>query len=220
MTCSRRSSLLNRLPVTCSRLQSQLADQKTFSQALSQLQNSRQSIASAGQPSQQSAQSGQQGQQGQNGQQGQSGQNGQQGQSGQPGQGQSGQPGQGQTAGGGGGTNASSLPPSNRTGTAGNPTGQKPSGGTGQLDTSVYAPLDKQPKGSGEMTVPGQDTNQGETTSREQNDPLGGANNPSLVPYQSVYQSYLDTASQAMDQSYIPPSLKDYVKTYFDALQP
>ncbi|MBE0695311.1 MAG: hypothetical protein IH586_00135, partial [Anaerolineaceae bacterium] len=64
---------------------SDLANQKAFNQTLSQLQNSRQSLSSAGQPAQQA-----QGQQGQGQGQGQGG----------------------QTAGGGGGTNANSLPPS------------------------------------------------------------------------------------------------------------
>jgi len=56
--------------------------------------------------------------------------------------------------------------------------------------------------------------------SSEQPDPLGGVNNPSLIPYDAVYQTYLDAASRAIDQSYIPPGLKDYIRAYFSQLEP
>ncbi len=205
--------------------QGELADQKAFSQTLNQLQNSRQAVANAGQQGQQRAQG--QNAQGQN--QGQSGQNGQgqngQGQNGQgqqsgQGQGNQGQqPGQGQ-AGGGGGTTANTLPGGKRTGQAGDPQGQANPGGVGQLDSQVYVPREKRPQGDGELFIPGQDTDQGNTQTNSQRDPTTGSSNPALVPYQAVYQSYLDSAAQAMDQSYIPPGLKDYVKEYFSQLEP
>lgn len=187
---------------------SDLANQRTLNQSLSQLQSSRQSLANAGQQGRQAAQSGQSGQAGQNSQNNQA--------QGQNGQGQ----GQGQQPGGGGGTTANTLPSANRIGQAGNPQGEARPGGEGQLDSQVYVPREKRDSGDGELFFPGQDTNQGETTSREQQDPLGGVNNPSLIPYQGVYQSYVDAASQAMDQSFIPPGLKDYVKNYFSQLEP
>lgn len=78
------------------------------------------------------------------------------------------------------------------------------------MSASSYNPLD----------IAGQDTEQGETTSKEQRDPLGGVNSPVLVPYDTVYQTYLDAANQAMEQSYIPPGLKDYIRDYFSQLEP
>lgn len=193
--------------------QSSLANQRAFSQALSQLQQSQQSLAQAGQ------QSGQQAQQGPGAGQspGQGQQNGQG-----PGQGQnSGQgTGRGNQAGGGGGTNASSLPPATRTGKAGKPTGAGTNTGTSPLSSQVYVPREKQGSAGGQVFVPGQDTNQGQTQSKESRDPLGGVTNPALVPYTGVYQNYLDAANQAMQQSYIPPGLQDYIKQYFSQLEP
>ncbi len=171
--------------------QSDLASQQALNQALSQLQASRQSISGAGQQMAQAQQ----------------GQGQMPGQEQNPGQGA----GQGQASGGGGGTNANQLPPSTRSGTAGDPQGQGINTGTSNLDSQVYVPREK-PGGSSneELYVPGQDTDQGETQSSEKPDPLGGLNNPALVPYNEVFQQYHDAASQAIDQSAIPPGLKDY----------
>jgi hypothetical protein len=71
-----------------------------------------------------------------------------------------------------------------------------------------------------ELFIPGTDTGQGETEIREQRDPMGGLLNPALMPYDRVYQSYAESASRAMDQSYIPPGLKDYIREYFSQLEP
>jgi hypothetical protein len=68
--------------------------------------------------------------------------------------------------------------------------------------------------------VPGQDTEQGEQQSSEQRDPLGGINNPALVPYDEVFGAYQDAADRAMEQSYIPSGLKDYIREYFSQLEP
>ena len=79
----------------------------------------------------------------------------------------------------------------------------------------MYAPQGIQ---AGEIFIPGQDTGQGTTQEKETKDPLPGAPNPALVPYREVYQRYMDAASQALEQSYIPSGLKDYVKGYFEEL--
>lgn len=142
---------------------------------------------------------------------------GQGNQSGQGNQGQGQGQGQGKQVGGGGGTNANSLPPSQRTGSMGNPTGPNKSFDTQDIDT-VYSPFHV---GQGEQqTVSGQDTGSGQTTTRTDKSPLPGANNPARVPYSEVYQQYLDIAGRAMERSYIPSGLKDYVKEYFSALEP
>jgi hypothetical protein len=49
---------------------------------------------------------------------------------------------------------------------------------------------------------------------------MPGANNPSLVPYEQVFPSYADAASEALDRGYIPPHLKDFVRRYFSELEP
>jgi hypothetical protein len=178
------------------RAQSDLAVQAVVQQSLAQVQGSRLAIAQAGQaPTTGSAQA--------------------PGQS--PGQGQT--QGQGQP-GGGGGTQASTLPPARRTGKAGQPVGEGQPGGTGTLDTQVYAPWEHRNGSGEELTLPGQDTGQGETETHEQRDPLPGAQNEALVPYHQVYYDYLDAANEAVEQSYIPSGLKDYVRAYFSQLEP
>ncbi len=129
--------------------------------------------------------------------------------------------GQGSQAGGGGGTNANSLPPATNTGKAGDPKGTGSNTGVGSLDSQVYVPREKIPGLSeNELFIPGQDSGEGETQTSEKPDPFGGQYNPALVPYNAVYQQYLDAANQAMEQSTIPPGLKDYIREYFTQLEP
>jgi hypothetical protein len=44
--------------------------------------------------------------------------------------------------------------------------------------------------------------------------------NPSLVPYEQQLPQYQRAAGEAIDQSAIPPHLKDYVRDYFSNLEP
>jgi hypothetical protein len=175
--------------------QANQSSQQALQRAMAGVQSSRQAMA---------------GTSGQSAQGGQSGQN--------PGQGQ--QPGSGTQPGGGGGTQANTLPGGQRQGTFNGPTSSKPSAGEGALDSQVYVPREKRPTGGNEITVPGQDTGQGTEQTRQSQSPLPGTSNPSLIPYHSVYQSYLDTASQALDQNPIPADLKDFVRDYFSNLEP
>jgi hypothetical protein len=188
-----------------------MASQQALSQALSQLQASRQAVAQAGQGQQVAQGNSQSGSQGQN-----SGQNSGQGQN--PGTGQN--PGQGQTVGGGGGTNANTLPPARRQGRAGSPQGPGLPATAGQLDDQVYVPFETAGTNGEQVFIAGQDTGQGDTQVREGQDPLPGTANPALVPYQQVYSQYLQAANQAVESGYIPPELKDYIKSYFTQLEP
>jgi hypothetical protein len=188
-------------------INSELTDQEAIEQALSQLQQSRQSLSQSGQTA--SSQSGQTAD-------GQSSQGQQSGQ----GQGQGQQPGQGQSSGGGGGTNADSLPPNTGSGQAGDPQGQAQGGQTGNLDEQIYVPWERMQGENDPLVISGQDTGQGNDQIREQDTPLPGSINPVSVPYQDVYSSYLDTAYETIDQSYIPTGLKDYILEYFSQLEP
>ena len=171
--------------------QGELAAQDALQKALAQVRQSRQAVAQAGQGEGQAAAQG-------------------------PGQGQ----GQGGQPGGGGGTQADTLPPARRSGRADRPQGEGQAGGTGELDRQVYVPWEHR-QGSGEQVViTGQDSGQGETETREQKEPLPGAPDEALVPYHEVYYNYLDAANQTMERSYIPSSLKDYVREYFSQLEP
>jgi len=181
--------------------QGELADQRALSRSLSQLDQSRQRMSQAGQSGRRA--------------QGQSDQPGQPGQQGQ-GQGQ----GQGQQPGGGGGANANQMPPGSSSGQPGSPRGEGAETGAGSLDSQVYAPRAAANAEGEEVFIPGQDTSQGETQTSEQPNPLGGVTNPSLISYDAVFQTYRDAANQAIDQSYIPPGLKDYIRDYFSQLEP
>ncbi|HKJ27586.1 MAG TPA: hypothetical protein VJ965_08110 [Anaerolineales bacterium] len=191
----------------------ELSDQEAIERALSQLQQSRQALSQSGQ----TASSSQPGQSasGQSNQ-GQSGQ-GQSGQGQQPGQGQSGQ---GQSSGGGGGTNSDSLPPNTGSGQAGAPQGQGQSGQIGSLEEQVTVPWERLQGDNDPLSISGVDTGQGENQVTDSETPLPGSLTPVSVPYQDVYSSYLDSAYQTIDQSYIPSGLKDYVLKYFSQLEP
>ena len=176
-----------------------LSAQQALEQALSQLQESQQSIAQAGQGNQTAQGSGNQSSQGNGNGQGQ---------------------GQGQGSGGGGGSNADSLPPNTSAGQAADPQGEGTSGSVGELTDQVYAPWESQQGENDPLVISGQDLDQGQTQVNEQDQDLPGNINPSTVPYQDVFGTYLDTAYQTVEQSYIPLGLKDYVLEYFTQLEP
>ncbi len=184
------------------------SDQQALQRALSGVQSSRQAMSQAGTNGQTAGQSGQTAQN--------SGQGQGQGQSQGQGQGQ----GQGQPSGGGGGTQANSLPPRQGQGSFTGPNTSKPAGGEGDLNSQVYVPREKLPTNGEQSFIPGQDTGQGSEQTSQSPAPLPGSSNPSLIPYSSVYQTYLDTAGQALDQSAIPADLKDFVRQYFTNLEP
>jgi len=176
--------------------------QQALARALNQAESSQRAVAQA------SGREGQAQGQGQGRGQGQ-GQGQNQGQ----GRGQ----GQGNQAGGGGGTQADTLPPANRTGTADTPTDPNKPFNTGDLDT-VYSPF---VTGQGqEEFVGGQEGQEGQETTNQGQSPQPGADNPALVPYSQVFQQYLQIAGQAMERAYIPVGLQDYVKEYFSQLEP
>ena len=145
-----------------------------------------------------------------------------QGSSGQPGSGS--QPGQGTSQGqtvGGGGSKANTLPPA----TGGNmnlpsPHGQAAQAQTGIFNDQVYAPWERSASEGEELFIPGQDTGEGETSTRESEGSQAGLVNPALMPYARVFPQYLYAANQALDRAAIPLELRDYVRQYFSSLEP
>mgnify|MGYP000869339183 FL=1 len=181
------------------------AGQRALQRALAQMQSSRGALSQAGR--QMAGLPGQGPGQGQNPGQG-------------PGQGASQRQGQGQNPGSGAGSNANQLPPNQGGNVNVNPpTGEKPGQAGADLAQQVYAPQSAEGSSQNEVFIPGQETGQGTTEEREVENPLPGAPNPALVPYRQVLQQYSDAANQALDQSYIPSALKDYVKAYFLGLE-
>ena len=47
-----------------------------------------------------------------------------------------------------------------------------------------------------------------------------GSNNGSYVPYGQVYSDFQRYALTTLDRSYVPISVKDYVRDYFTSLDP
>jgi hypothetical protein len=237
---------LNQAAQSVQQAQQQQADQQAVQQSLSQVQQGRQDIAQAGQQAQQAQQGqqaqpqGQQAQQGQQNQQGQPqgqqpGQQDQQAQQGQQGQekpgqqgqgeakpGQGGQQGQGDSNNqGGGGSNIAGSGQQNAQ-SGGDPT--KPDqGGSNQENGDsglVYQPYNPNNQPGTPDVVQGQQGPGGESQVQQGQGNLPGANNPSLVPYQQVLPQYQQSAGEALDQSAIPPHLKNYVRDYFSQLEP
>ena len=188
-----------------SQAQASQADQAALQRALSQLQDSRQAVANAGQGNAGARAQGQGPGQGQSQSQGQS---------------QGSSQGQGNQAGSGGGTKANTLPPATRSGKAGRPQGQGQSGGVREFEAQVFAPWERRQGQGDQLDIPGQDSGQGQTQVKEGQQPLPGAPGAARVPYQEVFYNYLDTANQAIENSYIPNGLKDYVRDYFSQLEP
>jgi len=186
-----------------SQSQAQLSSQAALQKAIDQLQASRQALSQAGQSVAQNQ-----------GQAPAAGQSLAQGQ----GQGQGQSQGQGQV--GGGGSKANTLPPATRRGKARNPQGNAPLTPASDLPAQVYAPWQRSQSSGGQLFIPGKDTGQGQTQTTEGNSALPGSTNPSLVPYNQVYYLYFNAANQAMQQSYIPPGMLDYIRQYFSQLQP
>jgi len=126
---------------------------------------------------------------------------------------------QGQVS-GGGGTNAPVLPPGTSQGQASSPQGNKPFGGEDNLDTLGNTPRQGSNYVGDELFIPGIDTGQGSTQVRPGENAAPGLPNPSLVPYEQAYYSYLNAAMQSLSQDFIPASLKKYVQQYFLLLEP
>lgn len=81
---------------------------------------------------------------------------------------------------------------------------------------SIYAP-ERLGEGEGEtVVVPGEGeggpTTEGEGTSTEPGE--------AMVPYSEVYAEYQEQAVTSLENSYIPPNVKSYVRAYFDAVAP
>jgi hypothetical protein len=194
-----------------SQSQAELSKQASLGQTLSQLHSSRQAISQAGQ-SQAVADAGQ-------GQANGAGEgSGNQGSNDQD-QGQGQGNGQGQP-GGGGGTDADTLPPGSSSGQAGDPTGPgRPSAISGQ-EPQIYTPWERRQDEGDPFYIPAPDSGEGETQVRERFDPFPGSPGQALVPYHEVFSTYMDVANQAIEHSYIPNSLKDFVREYFSGLEP
>ncbi|HMQ55489.1 MAG TPA: hypothetical protein PKD98_25625 [Anaerolineae bacterium] len=142
------------------------------------------------------------------------GQNQGQGQGQGSGQGQ----GQGQGQGGGGGTTADQLPGANRSGAAADPNRPNRPAGLADLNT-VFAPAGGPHFAGSPDFVAGREGEQGQVIIRAEQSPQGNLN-PALVPYQSVYQTYANAATETMDRERIPSEMQSYVRDYFLQLAP
>jgi hypothetical protein len=235
------SEALDRLADALRDVETQTSQQRDLATAASGLQDVRRNLADAGRPAGQTA-SGQQGQgqgspapgqspgQGQGSGSPQPGQSPGQGQgSGSPqpgqspgqgqGQGQGQNPGQGQGQGalGGGGSNARYLGSGISSGSFRGPvSGNKPSIVGPDLG-SVFAPFDRLGRPGDPSYVAGTG---GDGQTQAGNQPGQGVDNGSYVPYQDVFTDFYRFAQTSLDRSYVPTSLKDFVRDYFSSLDP
>jgi len=189
--------------------ENEISDQENLEKILSQLQKSRLSLSQSSTASNQ----------GNNTSPGN-----QNGQGNNPGQGQN--PGSGQNqslgnnTGAGGGTKANTLPGFTGSGQAKDPNGQVQGSSIGSLEDQIYVPWDRLQGENDPLSISGQDTGQGQMDVKEQNSPLPGINSFSIIPYTEVYRSYLNTAYDTIENSYIPIGLKEYIMEYFSSLEP
>ena len=82
---------------------------------------------------------------------------------------------------------------------------------------SVFAPFDRLGKPGDPSYVAGTG---GDGQTQQGNQQGSGSNNGSYVPYQQVFTDFYSYALTTLDRSYVPLSVKDYVRDYFSSLDP
>jgi hypothetical protein len=102
-------------------------------------------------------------------------------------------------------------------GTAKGPTNPNRPSVLGPDLSSVYAPFDRLGKPGDPSYVAGTG---GDGQTQQGNQQGQGSNNGSSVPYQQVYGDFQQYALTTLDRSYVPISVKDYVRNYFSSLDP
>jgi organic radical activating enzyme len=82
----------------------------------------------------------------------------------------------------------------------------------------IYAP-ERLGEGEGEMVVvPGEGEGEGGPTT--EGDGTSTERGEAMVPYDEVYAEYQEQAVTSLENNYIPPNVKSYVRAYFDAVAP
>jgi len=88
--------------------------------------------------------------------------------------------------------------------------------GTGDLDP-IFADFDRLGRPGDPSYIAGSG-GQGQTQTGNQTGT--GTLNPALTPYVNVYQDFYAFAIQSLDRTYVPYSVRDYVRAYFSSLDP
>jgi hypothetical protein len=83
--------------------------------------------------------------------------------------------------------------------------------------STVYAPFDRLGKPGDPSYVSGTGGD-GQTTTGNQTGQ--GVDPGSYVPYADVFSDFYRYAQTSLDRSYVPSSMKDYVRDYFSSLDP
>ena len=84
-------------------------------------------------------------------------------------------------------------------------------------DGTVFAPFDRLGRPGDPSYVAGSG---GDGQTQQGNQQGQGSNNGAYVPYDQVYGDFYDYALTTLDRSYVPISVKDYVRDYFSSLDP
>jgi hypothetical protein len=102
-------------------------------------------------------------------------------------------------------------------GRAGGPTHPNRPATLGPDIGSVFAPFDRIGKPGDPSYVAGTG---GDGQTQQGSQQGQGSNNGSYVPYSQVYGDFYQYALTTLDRSYVPISVKDYVRDYFSSLDP
>jgi hypothetical protein len=82
---------------------------------------------------------------------------------------------------------------------------------------SVFAPFDRLGRPGDPSYVAGTG---GDGQTQAGNQSGQGVDSGSYVPYQDVFSDFSRYAQTSLDRSYVPTSLKDFVRDYFSSLDP
>ncbi len=82
---------------------------------------------------------------------------------------------------------------------------------------SVFAPFDRLGKPGDPSYVAGTG---GDGQTQTGNQSGQGVDNGAYVPYSDVFADFESYAMTSLDRSYVPSSLKDFVRDYFSSLDP
>jgi hypothetical protein len=99
----------------------------------------------------------------------------------------------------------------------GGPTNPNRPSELGEDLSGVYAPFERLGRPGDPSYVAGTGGN-GQTN--QGNQPGQGIDNGAFVPYRDVYADFFTFAQTSLDRSYVPLSVKDFVRDYFSSLDP
>ena len=85
----------------------------------------------------------------------------------------------------------------------------------------IYAPAQRLAPDGEQSFIPGRFTGRAGQESRSERETRNpGVSSPALVPYESVFSRYREAAGSALEREEVPARWRDYVRSYFEQLEP